>query len=455
MSLRTSRPPTDSTPSPNDPPNGGWLAWAQVLGAFLVSFCTMGLANSFGVFQSYYGTHQLSSYPPSSIAWIGTTQGLLLNTVGVLSGVIYDMGFIRPLIYTGCVLSASGFVAASFAGSYASIMLSLGVTVGLGSGVLYVPSLAIVAAYFTTKRPLATAVCAAGIGVGGAAYPAMFRALVDAVGFAWTCRVFALLNGVLLLASCLLITPRTTPRPDGQERKLFDFSSLKQTSFTLFCIALFFAWLTVDIPFYFLPAFVQEKLGLSASMGDNLLAIMNACSLIGRLLLGLLAVYFSPLLVWLLALFVSSVINLQGMVGFVVLYGFFTGGVVSLVSPAMLVFSPDISVVGSRLGVASIFMGVGFFIGPPIGGAVESASPGYLGASIISGSSYLIATIIMGLAYILHRRSMPGEDVENYTPRVLCSFVPEEKSGTEKWPKSRASAQADTEITSDQSEETE
>lgn len=38
----------------SEPPvfeEGGWMGWLQVVGAFLVLFCTFGLSNAFGVLQ--------------------------------------------------------------------------------------------------------------------------------------------------------------------------------------------------------------------------------------------------------------------------------------------------------------------------------------------------------------------------------------------------------------------
>ena len=45
-------------------------------------------------------------------------------------------------------------------------MLAQGLVVGVGDGCLFLPSVAIVSQYFTTKRALATGVAAAGSGLG-------------------------------------------------------------------------------------------------------------------------------------------------------------------------------------------------------------------------------------------------------------------------------------------------
>lgn len=50
--------------------------------------------------------------------------------------------------------------------SYYQIFLAQGVVVGLGAGCLFVPSVAIVSTYFTSKRALMTGFTAAGGSIG-------------------------------------------------------------------------------------------------------------------------------------------------------------------------------------------------------------------------------------------------------------------------------------------------
>ena len=50
--------------------------------------------------------------------------------------------------------------------TYDQVILAQGICVGLGSGCLFVPSVAIVATYFTSKRALMTGITAAGGSIG-------------------------------------------------------------------------------------------------------------------------------------------------------------------------------------------------------------------------------------------------------------------------------------------------
>lgn len=72
-------------------PDGGLQAWTVATGSFAILFCTFGFANSFGVFQEYYQSHQLRHESPSTIAWIGSTQVFLLMSGNAIGGPLFDL----------------------------------------------------------------------------------------------------------------------------------------------------------------------------------------------------------------------------------------------------------------------------------------------------------------------------------------------------------------------------
>src|SRR4051794_9486812 len=94
--------PQDTTPAVSPPPDGGFQAWLQVVGSFLLFFNGWGSVNAFGVFQTYYEKRGLSD--PSAISWIGSIQAFLLLFCGVISGPLFDKGYMKSLIATGTAL---------------------------------------------------------------------------------------------------------------------------------------------------------------------------------------------------------------------------------------------------------------------------------------------------------------------------------------------------------------
>lgn len=71
-------------------PDGGLRAWMVAAGAATIFFCTLGLSNTFGLFEAYYLTHQLQGQTESTISWIGSVQSFLQFFSGMLAGPLFD-----------------------------------------------------------------------------------------------------------------------------------------------------------------------------------------------------------------------------------------------------------------------------------------------------------------------------------------------------------------------------
>lgn len=125
-----------------------------------------GIVNTFGVFQSFYEDDLLSSYSASSISWIGTVQGFLLFLAGIIVGPIFDKGRLKSLIAIGSFMVVFGMMMTSLSTEYYQIFLAHGVVVGTGCAFLFLPSIAVVATYFSSRRALATGITAAGGSIG-------------------------------------------------------------------------------------------------------------------------------------------------------------------------------------------------------------------------------------------------------------------------------------------------
>ncbi|KAM0797585.1 hypothetical protein BDR22DRAFT_892213 [Usnea florida] len=98
---------TNSSCAGGNPPDGGLLAWLQVLGGFLVIFNAQQVSDqtqfepgssctkSYGVFQAYYEAVLLVDRSPSSIAWIGSIQIFFLFFMSILVSPLMDRGYFR------------------------------------------------------------------------------------------------------------------------------------------------------------------------------------------------------------------------------------------------------------------------------------------------------------------------------------------------------------------------
>jgi hypothetical protein len=130
-------------------------------------FLNRGIANTFGAYQIFYEANFLESKTPSQISWIGSIQAfLLLIFGGVVTGPIFDAGFLRALVLVGSSLAVFGMMMLSICTEYWQVVLAQGVCVGIGAGCMMLPSVSVMPQYFTTKRAFATGIAAAGSSIG-------------------------------------------------------------------------------------------------------------------------------------------------------------------------------------------------------------------------------------------------------------------------------------------------
>lgn len=409
---------TPSVTTPGPIPDGGLQAWLQVLGSWVTLVATWGLVNAFGVFQAYYETTLLASSTSSSISWIGSLQAGLMLLVGVVTGPLYDAGHFRQLLVSGLFLIVLGQFMTSLATTYWHILLAQGICVGVGMGLTFLPSTAILAQYFTTRRALALGLASTGSPVAGIVFPIIFSSLEPRVGFGWATRVIAFV--LLALSAVPVAFMKTRVPPSGRKRALIDTDALRDPAFVLFVAASFFMFLCLYTAFFYIQLF-DELHGLSSSQfAPYTVTLLNVGSVFGRLIPNYLADRVGSVNMCLLCAVASAVLsygwlgvhNLGGLVVFALLYGGFSGGIVSVTPSAVMTMSPDISRVGTRMGMTFMLTGVSILLGTPIAGWILGGYSekewqgviGYSAAGLTVGTFLYVASRV-----VLYRRT--GEKV--------------------------------------------
>lgn len=198
---------------PGPAPDGGIKAWTQVAMAFLVCTTTWGYVNSFGVFNTYYP--ELLGESQSTISWVGSIQLWMVFLMSVFSGRALDAGLFHPTLFVGSVIQLIGIFTNSLCKEFWQLLLAQGLCTGLGSGIIFCPSMGVVTTYFEKKRGLAVAVVSTGNSIGGAVYPVVVRSLLPKIGFAWTVRVLGFINLACLACALAFMRPRLPPRTAG------------------------------------------------------------------------------------------------------------------------------------------------------------------------------------------------------------------------------------------------
>ncbi|ROW07747.1 hypothetical protein VMCG_03632 [Cytospora schulzeri] len=360
-------------------PDGGAAAWLQVLGSWVVLVATWGLVNTFGVFQTYYQTTLLPSSSSSSISWIGSLQASLLMLVGVIAGPLYDAGHFRHLLVSGLLLIVLGQFMTSLGTQYWHILLAQGVCVGVGMGLTFLPSTAILSQYFTTRRALAIGVASTGSPLAGIVLPVIFSRLVDTVGFGWATRVIAFV--LLALGAVPVAFMRTRVPPSGWRRRrraLVDRDALGDPAFVLFVLASTFMFLCLYTAFFYVQLFDETHHLSGLGFAPYTVTLLNVGSVFGRIVPNYLADRLGNVNVIIVCASASAILlygwlgvhNLAGLVVFALFYGAFSGGIVSVTPSAIFTLSPNLGLVGTRMGMTFTLTGIALLVGTPIAGAI-------------------------------------------------------------------------------------
>lgn len=309
---------------------------------------------SFGVFQSYYENHLLTNYSSSSISWIGTMQAFFLIEIGVITGPLYDQGYLRYILATGTVLLSLGVMMTSIATEYYSVFLSLGVCSGVGMGCMFFPGVTSINTYFNKKRGVASGIAALGSGVGAIVYPIVLRELISQVSFAWAIRTVGFIILVTSLIPLLVVRPLWLPTG---KRKVFDKNVFNDFVYTFWSLTNVVSWIGIQIPIFYIALYATDVIGLSQHNAFYMSAILGAGSLPGRIIVSMASDKFGPLWVYagtmafagILSLVWIRVTTYGGLIVVVLLYGFAYGGISCLPPSAVAALTEGWSSHSQRL----------------------------------------------------------------------------------------------------------
>ncbi|KAJ6553884.1 MFS general substrate transporter [Mycena sp. CBHHK59/15] len=380
-------------------PDGGLRAWLIVLGAFFSTLSTFGYVNSWGVFQTYYQLHLLTDSSPSTISWIGSVQISLTFGIAVLMGRLFDNGWFALPAACASVALVVLTILTGQCRNFWEFLLCQGFAIGIASGIIFGPTLAIVSHWFKRRRSTAMGIVAAGSSVGGLVIPILVQNLIPRIGFPWTTRVLALLlfctTGILNL--CL---KRRLP-PVKTAGGIFNWKAFKYKPFSLYTLAVFVCFFGL----YTLLTYIDvsaTNAGISPSFDVYLLALANASSGVGRVMTGLLADRIGCMSVMIPGTLLAAIVtyawpfagSLRSLVAVSIIYGFASGIFVGL-QAVPLIHMGDMSDVGRRTGTLFSILSISALAGPPISGAIASVTGDYKAVGYYAGSAMMVAIAIL------------------------------------------------------------
>jgi hypothetical protein len=246
---------------------------------------------------------------------------------------------------------------------------------GIGSGLLALIPVAVLAMFFEKKRMLATGLASTGASVAGIAYTLSMRSLFISVGFAWAVRILAL---VILATNVIAFAVMRLQLQYGSKGSKFGFHHFTDLPYTVFVGAFTLFVASSFVPFFFIQEYALQ-LGVSKDMAFNLLSIMNAANIFGRFVPNFIADRYGGVNT-LLPLSVACIATLcllplaqtlNSLIAISIVYGFLSGGVIIIPGPTITDLSPSTTDMGVRLGLAYLVASFGGLLGNPLTGQIK------------------------------------------------------------------------------------
>ena len=159
-----------------------------------------------------------------------------------------DAGLYYYVAVIGLTLQVLGVFMTSLTAQYWQLLLAQAICQGLGNGLVFTPTMALVSTYFSKRRAVAIAGMSSGTATWGMEFSLIARQMLGKVGFAWTVRTMGfviLTNAVVVI---VLIRPRRLPRKNGP---LIELAAFKDPWYSFFGLGLFLALLGIYFGYYF------------------------------------------------------------------------------------------------------------------------------------------------------------------------------------------------------------
>ncbi|KUI56642.1 Riboflavin transporter MCH5 [Cytospora mali] len=393
----------DDPLKPELAPDGGLAAWLQVLNNVLINCMAWGYPAAFGVFQLYYTeTLNLDS---SEVSWIGSFQIFLCFAMCAPSGRLADAGYSRETTIVGSVFLVLGTFMTSLCTKYWQIFLAQGVCTGIGLGLIYMPAIVVMTAYFSKRQAIAMGLGGTGASIGSALFPAVVQYLIPAIGFPWAVRCLAFLFLLMSITSVILIKPRLPPRHGGS---IFELEAFKEAPYVLYTVGTFFIFFALYFTSFYVQSYATEFLGFTDSTSVILAIVLSAVGIPARgfagfaadFLIGPMNVYIiSTVLLGIVTITWIAVSSSASMYAFVVCWGLANGCLQAAFGGSLAGLTKDPTKMGTRYGMVCTLLAIATLAGPPTAGAIiESSGGSYLPAQIWAAVVTLFGamTVVVG-----------------------------------------------------------
>lgn len=381
---------------------GPGYGWVVVAAAFTLMFVGFGSAYSFAAFFTAFEAQFGASR--GHIALVFSVAAFIWFTCGAPGGVLADRYGARRVCIAGVACLAAALAIASVAESITALYVTYSVGMGVGVGLVYVPSVGAVQPWFSANRALASGLAVAGIGAGNIAGPLLAEWWIGQFG--WRGAYVALSVFALVVGGAAALAMRNKPLHkahsiEGSSVRI----ALRTPAFWLLYASLALSCIGIFVPLVHLGPYAQD-VGLTAGQGVALVSLIGLGSLLGRFTIGGFADrlgHLPSLAIAYAGLGVMLLVWLGGtgywiLAAFAVIFGMCYGAAVAVL-PTIVMDLYGARAVSGIIGFLYTGAGVGTLLGPWLAGvAFDSLGSYRLPIIAAAVSSFLAAMSVMSLA---------------------------------------------------------
>jgi predicted MFS family arabinose efflux permease len=157
---------------------------------------------------------------------------------------------------------------------------------------------------------------------------------------------------------------------------VFDFNAFRNRPFNIFALASFAGFLGLYVPFFYIQQYSSSFAGVNDDLAFYTLVILNAGSVFGRIAPALIADRVGLLNTCTASTIGAAVLafawiacrSIGGIIAFALFYGFFAGFAAALQPAVLTALCAEANMIGTWVGMGSLFSSAGILIGNPIGG---------------------------------------------------------------------------------------
>ena len=395
----------------NKPPRF-FYGYVVVFLACLIMVVTWGTFYSFGVFFKPVLTE--FGWTRTAVSVASSLVFLLSGFIGIFTGRLCDRFGPRIVVTVCSLLLGLGYLLMSQLSAIWQLYLFYGI-VGIGLSGAYVPAISTVARWFVRRRGLMSGIVIAGIGVGTMITAPLANWLISSYG--WRISYVAIGIVVLVLMTLAAQFLRRDPgqmglvsygegeaESEGLNSAAGGFSfrrAIRTRQFWMLCLMFLSYEFSVNtILVHIVPH--STDLDISAASAANILAVIGAGSVAGRIMMGgagdrignrpafiICTIIILATFLWLLIARELWMLYL-----FAAVFGFAYGGygpLIALISAELF----GLSSLGVILGVVTFWITIGAAVGPAVAGRIFDITSSYQSAFLACIALSIIAMILI------------------------------------------------------------